>query len=318
VLAGGWGRHSSRKGRGSGTSKLLHRYLPRLHHVSPPLPLPPCSCVSAASRRFWTSTIAPSQPGCACWKLRMPHAAHAAHAACRMPYAAAPPPPCAAAHDVRAALPACLKVIVAASCGASPAPALQFGTAPVCSGECNVGDRVMARAQSSSDVPSDQGDQLGRNVAAGWFRGQLGRNVAAGWFRGQLGRNVAAGWFRGQLGSLSSRWLLDVHACHAVRDDRCMSFSILAQTLTALASRAGRAGKCGEQGAARNSKGLSSCVSGSPSAACMPLLHVLRLTNHTASVTCVRPCHTARLGGFVQVPPVQGARPEPAGLLKQT
>ncbi len=34
---------------------------------------------------------------------------------------------------------------------------LQFGTAPLCAGECNVGDRVMARAQSQSQVPSDQG-----------------------------------------------------------------------------------------------------------------------------------------------------------------
>ena len=33
----------------------------------------------------------------------------------------------------------------------------QFGTAPLCAGECNVGDRVMARAQSKEDVPADQG-----------------------------------------------------------------------------------------------------------------------------------------------------------------
>ncbi|KAI7846243.1 hypothetical protein COHA_000311 [Chlorella ohadii] len=31
-----------------------------------------------------------------------------------------------------------------------------FGTAPLCAGECNVGDRVMARAQSKEDVPADQ------------------------------------------------------------------------------------------------------------------------------------------------------------------
>ena len=33
----------------------------------------------------------------------------------------------------------------------------QFGRAPLCAGECNVGDRVMARAQRMEDVPSDQG-----------------------------------------------------------------------------------------------------------------------------------------------------------------
>ncbi|KAI7835853.1 hypothetical protein COHA_010250 [Chlorella ohadii] len=44
-----------------------------------------------------------------------------------------------------------------------------FGTAPVCSGECNVGDRVMARAQSSSDVPSDQDPGgFGKPCWSGW------------------------------------------------------------------------------------------------------------------------------------------------------
>ncbi|PRW50768.1 serpin B isoform B [Chlorella sorokiniana] len=31
-----------------------------------------------------------------------------------------------------------------------------YGTAPTCQGECNVGDRVMARATKESDVPADQ------------------------------------------------------------------------------------------------------------------------------------------------------------------
>ncbi|PRW59255.1 prohibitin- mitochondrial-like [Chlorella sorokiniana] len=60
-----------------------------------------------------------------------------------------------------------------------------FGRAPLCAGECNVGDRVMARAQSQADVPSDQdpggfGKTCSRS--AGWkvrchlcsVRGQLG------------------------------------------------------------------------------------------------------------------------------------------------
>ena len=55
----------------------------------------------------------------------------------------APGPSHTAAH-----LTACLAV-----CPSS----LQFGTAPVCSGECYVGDRVMARATKKDDVPSDQG-----------------------------------------------------------------------------------------------------------------------------------------------------------------
>ena len=35
---------------------------------------------------------------------------------------------------------------------------LQFGTAPVCQGECNTGDRVMARAATKDEVPADQGE----------------------------------------------------------------------------------------------------------------------------------------------------------------
>ncbi|PRW60217.1 expressed protein isoform B [Chlorella sorokiniana] len=46
-----------------------------------------------------------------------------------------------------------------------------FGTAPLCAGECNVGDRVMARAQRKEDVPSDQdpgGFGKPCNSRAGW------------------------------------------------------------------------------------------------------------------------------------------------------
>ncbi|KAI7840889.1 hypothetical protein COHA_005418 [Chlorella ohadii] len=60
-----------------------------------------------------------------------------------------------------------------------------FGTAPLCAGECNVGDRVMARAQSASQVPSDQDPGgFGKTCSShsGWkvrchlcsVRGQLG------------------------------------------------------------------------------------------------------------------------------------------------
>ncbi|KAI7844026.1 hypothetical protein COHA_002366 [Chlorella ohadii] len=63
-----------------------------------------------------------------------------------------------------------------------------FGTAPLCAGECNVGDRVMARAQSQSEVPSDQDPGgFGKTCSrlAGWkvrchlcsVRGQLGSGL---------------------------------------------------------------------------------------------------------------------------------------------
>ncbi len=51
-------------------------------------------------------------------------------------------------------------------CSCVGSSAVQFGTAPFCAGECNVGDRVMARAQSSSNVPSDQGGRWGAAAAA--------------------------------------------------------------------------------------------------------------------------------------------------------
>ncbi|KAI7835575.1 hypothetical protein COHA_010536 [Chlorella ohadii] len=39
-----------------------------------------------------------------------------------------------------------------------------FGTAPVCQGECNTGDRVMARAATKDEVPADQDpDGFGSN-----------------------------------------------------------------------------------------------------------------------------------------------------------
>ncbi|KAI7843500.1 hypothetical protein COHA_002743 [Chlorella ohadii] len=66
-----------------------------------------------------------------------------------------------------------------------------FGTAPFCAGECNVGDRVMARAQSSSNVPSDQDPGgFGKTCASisGWkvrcqlcsVRGLLGSGPSKG------------------------------------------------------------------------------------------------------------------------------------------
>jgi len=57
--------------------------------------------------------------------------------------------------------------------------AVQFGTAPVCQGECNTGDRIMYRAVATLNVPVDQGNRMpeaqeARKRACRYARGDSG------------------------------------------------------------------------------------------------------------------------------------------------